>query len=195
MTHRPDGPVSITASPRRLVAGAVRAMAGAGLVVLGVLALTSVAAFQMREAWAGAWVLHHVLGRPSRTLTTGPTYLYQVVPGDDTSWAGLVVTSECSAAFFVGGVLVVGGLLVILWHRSTAVRLLVATAATIALLLLVNTARLTLIAEAAARWGTVGFEWAHTVAGSVLMIATLCLATIVFARVGLLRRPEPHQHA
>jgi exosortase/archaeosortase family protein len=195
VTPRATGSVPAAVSPRRIAAVVVRAVVGTGLVVLGVLALMSVAAFQMREAWFGAWALEHVFGRPSRTLTTGPTYLYQEVPGDDTSWAGLVVTSECSAAFFVGGVLVVGGLLVIVWHRSPAVRLLVATAATIALLLLVNTARLALLAEAAARWGTVGFGWAHTVAGSILMIATLCLSVIVFVRVGLLRRPQPNQRA
>lgn len=195
MTVHEAGSAPSWVGPRPLVVGVVRAVTGTALVALGALALTSVAVFQMREAWLGAWALEHLLGRPSRTLTTGPTYLFQKVPGDDTSWAGLVVTSECSAAFFVGGVLVVGGLLVIVWHRSPAVRLLVATTATIGLLLLVNTARLAFLAEAAARWGSVGFGWAHTVGGSVLMIATLCLAVIVFARVGLLRRSEPSRNA
>ncbi|MDF9877570.1 archaeosortase/exosortase family protein [Cellulosimicrobium cellulans] len=179
---------AITGGARVLNAAGLagRLLVGAALAAAGVLAMVRMLDFQFREAALAAWAID-LFGRPSRVLTTEPTFLFQKVVGDDTSWSGLVVTSECTAALFVGGTLVLGGLLLVAWRHAGAWRLLAATALTVGLLLTVNTARMVLIGEAASRWGAEGFGWAHTVVGSVLMLATFCACALLFVRVGLLR--------
>jgi exosortase/archaeosortase family protein len=172
---------------RRAPAAVPRLLAALSLVAVGVGVLLAEERLRFAEAALTAWALHGALGRPSRTLTTDPVFLYQQVAGDDTSWAGLAVTPACTAAFYVGGVLVVGGLL-LLSRRNSVPRVAAAVLAAVALLVVVNTGRMILIAEAQARWGEQGFGWTHTVVGSVLMVVTLGGCAVLFARLGLLRR-------
>jgi len=167
------------AAPRRLAA--------LSLVAAGIVTFLTEERLRFAESALTAWALQGPLGRPSRTLTTDPVFLYQQVPGDDSSWAGLVVTTACTAVFYVGGVLVLGGLL-LLSRRTSVPRVAAAVLAAGVLLVVVNTCRMVLIAEAQARWGAQGFGWTHTVVGSVLMIATLGVCAVLFARLGLLRR-------
>lgn len=202
-TVSPDGAASVpsglgvraepaaTAPPgrRRALTVVPRLLAAASLIVAGAVVLLAEQRLRFAESALTAWALGG-LGRPSRTLTTDPVFLYQQVPGDDTSWAGLVVTSACTAVFYVGGVLVLGGLL-LLSRRTSLPRVAAAVLAAGLLLVVVNTGRMVLIAEAQARWGAQGFGWTHTVVGSVLMIATLGACAVLFARLGLLRRGRP----
>ena len=155
---------------------------GGLLVTFGVLALTSIAELQRREAATSAWVLDNLLHRPAWVLPSSPTVLFQKRPGDDASWAGLVVTADCSAAYFVGGTLLAAGLLALLWRRARLRRLFTAAVDTALLLLLVNTVHIVVVAEAASRWGAAGSEWTHSAVGPALMIATLCISGTVFAR-------------
>ena len=158
-----------------------RTAIGALLATLGILVLGSVVAFQRREAAASAWVLNELLGRPSRLLASSPTVFFQKTPGDDGSWAGLVVTAECSAAHFVGGTLLAAGLLALLSRRVRPGRLLVGALNTVFVLVIVNTVHIVVVAETAARSGADDSEWAHTAVGPVLTVATLCIAGIGFS--------------
>ncbi|WP_265522733.1 archaeosortase/exosortase family protein [Oerskovia flava] len=169
-----------------VVATVYRVLLGAALAGLGVAAMVRMLDVQFREAALAGWAVE-LFGRPSRVLTTGPTFLFQKTPGDDSSWAGLVVTASCTAALFVGGTLILGGAFIALWRRTSATRLLAATVLTVLLLVVVNTGRMVMIAEAASRWGAEGFGLMHTVVGSILMLVTFCLCAVLFARVGLLR--------
>ena len=173
--------------PRRAGAALLRLLALAALLAGGAATFLVEERFRFAEAAWTAWILRGPLSRPSRTLTTEPVFLYQQVPGDDASWAGLAVTTACTAAFYLGGVLVVSGLL-LLSRRNSVPRVLAAALAAITLLATVNTARMILIAEAQARWGAQGFGWTHTVVGSFLMVVTLGVCAVLFARLGLLRR-------
>ncbi|MEV0894090.1 hypothetical protein [Promicromonospora sp. NPDC050262] len=195
MTTPPPNPAVLAAQnlaarppwPRRAAAALLRLLALVALLAGGAATFLVEERFRFAEAAWTAWVLGGPLERPSRTLTTEPVFLYQQVPGDDGSWAGLAVTTACTAAFYVGGVLVVGGLL-LLSRRNSVPRVLAAASAAVALLATVNTARMILIAEAQARWGAQGFGWTHTVVGSFLMVVTLGVCAVLFARLGLLRR-------
>jgi exosortase/archaeosortase family protein len=172
---------------RRPLAAVPRWLAALSFVAAGVGVLLAEERLRFAESAQTAWALHGPLGRPARTLTTDPVFLYQRVPGDDTSWAGLEVTTACTATFYVGGLLVLGGLL-LLSRRNSVPRVAAAVLVAGLLLVAVNTGRMVLIAEAQARWGAQGFGWTHTVVGSALMIATLGVCGVLFARLGLLRR-------
>lgn len=164
-----------------------RMATGALLVTLGVLALTSSAAFHHREAVASAWVLEHVLGRSAQLLTGSPTVLFQKSPGDAGSWVGLAVAPGHSAVYLVGCTLLVAGALAFLWRGARPSRLLAAAVNTASLLLLVNIVHIVLIAESASRWGSDPSGWVHVLAGQALMVTTLSASVLILGERRALR--------
>lgn len=167
-----------------------RVATGTLLVTLGVVVLTSSAAFQHHEATAAAWALE-LLGRPAQLLTSSPTVLFQRTPGDESSWVGLAATAGHSAVNAVGGTLVVAGLLAFLRARVRPSRLFMSAAHTVLSLLLVNTAHLVLVAESASRWGSDPSGWVHVIAGQALLATTLSTSLLWGTRRG----PYMHSHA
>lgn len=181
--------------PARGRAG-LRVLAALPVAALGAAALLVMDRFRHGEALLTAWSLENLLGRAAKVFPGEDVFYYQAAPGAIPVWGGFTITEECSAAWFVGGVLLATALLLAVWRRAGAGRLLVAGLVTATLLVVVNTARMVLITEATARWGEPGFGWSHTVGGSILMIATLCLCALLFVRIALLprtRRPETRQ--
>ena len=192
MTAPPFPAVDVAVGPRPARGGtAARVLAAVPVAALAVAVVLTMDRFRHGEALLTAWVLENVLGRPATVPSAEAVFYYQSVPGVIPVWGGFTVTDECSAAWFVGGVLAMTALLLAGWRRARAGRLLVASLVTIPLLVVVNTARMVLITEATARWGEAGFGWSHTVGGSILMIATLCLGALLFIRIALLRAPRP----
>lgn len=178
-------PVRAARRPAR-GAGVARALAAVPVAALGVAVVVLMDRFRYGEAVLTAWSLQNMLGRPAKVFPAEDVFYYQAAPGAVPVWGGFTITEECSAAWFVGGLLVATALLLVVWRRARAGRLLVASLVTAALLVVVNTARMVLITEATVRWGESGFGWSHTVGGSILMIATLCLCALLFARIALL---------
>ena len=111
---------------------------------------------------------------------------------------GLRITAECSSAYVAGPVLVVFGLL-LLSRRLPLVRVLTGAAAGLAVVILVNMARIVLIADTVNRWSSdAAFWWSHIVVGSTLAvvgnIAALALALRTAFRGAADRRltaPQP----
>ncbi len=184
-----DGGPSARVAPRPSNGGAVlRALLAIPVAALGVAVVLGMDRFRYGEAHLTAWTLEHVLRRPASVPSPEAVFYYRAEATPVPVWGGFTITEECSAAWFVGGVLVATALLLVVWRRARTGRLLVASLVTVVLLVVVNTARMVLITEATVHWGETGFGWSHTVGGSILMIATLCLCTLLFARIALLPR-------
>lgn len=167
---------------------ALRILVALPVAALGVAVLLAIDHFRHGEALLTAWSLENLLDRAAKVFPAEDVFYYQAARGAIPVWGGFTITEECSAAWFVGGVLLATALLLAMWHRAGAGPLLVAGLVTAVLLVVVNTARMVLITEATVHWGETGFGWAHTVGGSILMIATLCLCAVLFARIALLPR-------
>ncbi|MEV0894084.1 archaeosortase/exosortase family protein [Promicromonospora sp. NPDC050262] len=183
-----DGGSPAAAPPPARRRTALRVLAALPVAAAGVATILVMDLFRHGEALLTAWSLENLLGRAAKVFPAEDVFYYQAARGAIPVWGGFTITEECSAAWFVGGVLLVTALLLAVWRRAGAGRLLVAGSVTVVLLVVVNTARMVLITEATVHWGESGFGWSHTVGGSILMIATLCLCALLFARIALLSR-------
>lgn len=173
------------------------------LVLSGAAAATVIWQYHIRlfEAAATSKLLSGVFGMTAPHNPVQPT-VYFTLPGHPpsglpaalpaTSWSGMTVTPECTAAFLIAPLFVVAAVLAV--GRRISVRaLLVATVATTVVLLVVNLVRLLVIATAAHRWGLHAFDLAHDVYGSLITVAGVCLGIAVFAKllIVLTRRHNP----
>lgn len=121
----------------------------------------------------------------SNSVTPGDMY---VAPGGHSFfWAaatpamhGLRVTAECTAAFLIGPLLILSGL-ILASGRFGLTRALSATAVAGSILVLANQGRIVLIAWATAKWGVAdGYQWSHTVGGSIVVGIGVALALVAF---------------
>jgi exosortase/archaeosortase family protein len=108
-----------------------------------------------------------------------------------TQVGGVEVTAECSSAFLIGALLLVGAVL-LRSHRFSQGRVGVALAVSCSVLFVLNLTRLLLIGWASGRWGYNGYNWSHTAAGSILVIVTVVAAAAVLV-VMLLHQGERHR--
>jgi len=163
--------------------------AGVGALSVAVLLLLSEGWYRGVEAALAGRTLSGLLGfpvmisRPLRTVFfafdgTGPAHML-----------GLQVTLGCSSDLLLAPVLLFTGLL-LLFGRSSAPRVLLAASVAAAVVVLVNTLRLVLIAVLVDWWGVeTGFGWGHTLFGSMLTLAGMAVALGVFVvAVGRERR-------
>lgn len=167
--------------PARLV-GALVALVGAWMLL---------ARDGLRDAEASlvADVVGLVLRLPASGL--GHSGLFSV---DDEGPALFRITGECSIAPLVGGVVLLAGLLLALRGDGVA-RLLGAAAVACGVIVAVNQVRMLMIVFAYATWGETGFRVTHVYVGSMLILAGLVFAVVVFLRLtGWSRRshrPQP----
>ncbi|MFD2792901.1 hypothetical protein ACFS27_04990 [Promicromonospora vindobonensis] len=169
-----------------------RVVAAVPVAVLGVAVLVAADRFRHGEAVLTARLLEHLFSRPTTVPSAEPVFYYESAAGAVPVWSSVLVAGPVSAAWFVGGALLATSLMLLLWRRAPVAGLLVAGLVTITTLGVVSTARTILSVEATARWGETGFGWMmHTVGGPVLMIATLCLCSLLFTPGGLLASARP----
>lgn len=176
----------------------VRALFGMGIIGGGVLLMLNHPLLRQAETVLAAAL--------ADAVTPGTMY---VAPGSHTFfWAsatpamhGLRVTPECTAAFLIGPLLIVAGL-ILASGRFGISRTLLATVISGVTLLVANQARLVLIAWATAEWGVAdGYQWSHTVGGSIVVGIGVALALTAFIiamtarRRGAGRRGRPQRRA
>lgn len=106
-------------------------------------------------------------GQPANGFTLGET------------WHVLRVTSECAIAQFLGPVAMLAGLLAFS-VRMSILRILAATTASLAGLILLNLIRLLAICFAWGSWGKDAFHWVHGPIGTVFMLLGLSAALLTF---------------
>lgn len=191
MTDRDDDAEAAGNPTLRQAAQRSGARGFAGVVALSaaVLLLLSEGWYRGVEAALAGRALSGLLGfpvmisRPLRTVFfafhgTGPAHML-----------GLQITLGCSSDLLLAPVLLFTGLL-LLFGRSSGPRVLLAASVAAAVVVLVNTLRLVLIALLVDWWGVeTGFGWGHTLFGSVLTLVGMAVALGVFVvAVGRERR-------
>lgn len=156
---------------------ALRGMLGVALAACGVIVMLNHDYLRTLETILAASL--------SNSVTPGDMY---VAPGGHSFfWAastpamhGLRVTAECTSAFLLGPLLILAGL-ILASGRFGLVRALSATAVAGAILVLANQGRIVLIAWATAKWGVEnGYQWSHTVGGSIVVGIGVALALVAF---------------
>lgn len=150
---------------------------GAAVALLGAWMLLARDALRDREASLVADAVGLVLRLPAQAV--GAKGLFSV---DDGEPALFRITGECSIAPLVGGVVLVAGLLIAL-RGAGAVRLLWAAAVSCGVIVAVNQVRMLMIVFAYATWGEGGFRITHIYVGSILILAGLVFAVVLFLRL------------
>jgi exosortase/archaeosortase family protein len=141
------------------------------------------------EARMGAWAVHALLGYAVIAANSGPTFFFGYHEGARIGYLGLEVSLACSSVLLVAPAAVATSELSV-YCRIPMSRLLLALAATAALVTAINVLRFVLIALLVDAWGAqAGFGWAHSFFGSLLTLAGLAGASWLYYR--LARRTPP----
>lgn len=171
---------------------APRLLPAVPVAALGIVVLLATEPFRHGEAVLTARLLEHLFARPAMVPSADPVLYYETTARGVPVWPSLLITGPVSASWFMGGALLATALMLLVWRRAPVAGLLVAGLATITILGVVSTARTVLSVEATARWGETGFGWMmHTVGGPALMVATLCLCSLLFTPGTLLAVARP----
>jgi hypothetical protein len=171
---------------------APRLLAAVPVAALGIAVLLGADRFRHGEAVLTARLLEHLFSRPAIVPSADPVFYYESMARGVPVWPSVLVTGPVSASWFMGGALLATALMLLVWRRAPVAGVLVASLVTITILGVVSTARTVLSVEATARWGETGFGWMmHTVGGPALMLATLCLCSLLFTPGGLLAVARP----
>jgi exosortase/archaeosortase family protein len=135
------------------------------------------------EALMGAWAVHELLGYAVIAANSGPTFFFGYHEGNHIGYLGLEVSLACSSVLLVAPAAVATAVLAVV-SRIPMARLLLALAATAALVTAINVLRFVLIALLVDAWGAqTGFGWAHSFFGSLLTLAGLAGATWLYYRL------------
>lgn len=169
-----------------------RLLAAVPVAALGAAVLLAADRFRHGEAVLTARLLEHLFSRPATVPSADPVFYYESMARGVPVWPSVLVTGPVSASWFVSGALLATALMLLVWRRAPVAGVLVASLVTVTALGVVSTARTVLSVEATARWGETGFGWMmHTVGGPALMVATLCLCSLLFTPGTLLAVARP----
>jgi exosortase/archaeosortase family protein len=169
----------------RIVVALVLAASGA-LVMLGE---HSIRVAETRiAARVAEWVLADVAFPSTRGGQPSVTFVI------DERWFSLIVTPECSVAFYIGPILLLGAAIVLI-RRVPIHRVLLAASVSAALLIALNQARFLGLAFALSHFGRNTFDWWHSLGGSFLMLSGVALSLFLFFRLVVRDRPRTRRAA
>ena len=169
-------------APRRRGDG-VRQFVALVTILGALLAVAEQGWYRGVEARMGAWAVHELLGYAVIAANSGPTFFFGYHDGARIDYLGLEVSLACSSVLLVAPAAVATAVLAVV-SRIPMSRLLVAFAATAALVTVINVLRFVLIALLVDAWGAeTGFGWAHSFFGSLLTLAGLAGATWLYYRL------------
>lgn len=181
------------APPVHLAVRIVRIVIALAMVALGVFVMLSERSVRMLETDLAAQILPLVFADEAiRGTSDGEP---AVAFGVGATWWALRVTIECAIALYVGPIIMLGGLLTAI-PRMSLVRVFSATAIAAAALVVLNQMRLLMLGFVLGQYGKGAFEWAHSLAGSFLMMFGLAGCLFLFFRVvilGSIRRSRAAQ--
>ena len=149
-----------------------------GLALVGIAALLFIHN-PLRDKEAQAVALVTSLATDTKAIAVNQAFAWGLDP--DTTSHALRITTECTSAFLLGPLLLVGALVAAAGRRFRLRRVLAATAICAAVAFGFNLLRLTMIAWATNNWGEqTGYEWSHVVAGSIVTIIGATTALAIF---------------
>lgn len=152
----------------------------AGLALVGIVAVLLINNALMRAKEAQAVAVTTSLATGTKAIAVNQSFAWGLDP--DTTAHALRVTNECTSAFLLVPLLLVGAVVAAAGGRRFRLRrVLTATAICAAVAFGINVLRLTMIAWATNKWGEkAGYEWSHVVAGSVVTIIGATTAVAIF---------------
>jgi exosortase/archaeosortase family protein len=163
-----------------------RAAAGVAVIGLGAWLLECNGLVRGWEARVTIELIRVVLRLPALPYPAASDVVFFQAGSD--AWAGIEITSKCTAAvFLVPLAAATGGLL--LARRLDAWRLAAAAVAAGALMVGVNFLRLLVIVAASSIGGQQGFEWAHVQLGTWLTIGGTAAAAYLYVRIASGKAP------
>ena len=170
----------------------VRLTIALGVILAALLALAEQQTYRVFESRFASWAVHALLGYPVIAANSGPTFFFGYHAGSLTEYLGLQVSLACSSVLLIAPAAFVTAVLAVVSTVPLS-RLMLALAATAALVTGINLLRFVLIAQLVDAWGPEsGFGWAHSFFGSLLTLAGLAGATYLYYR--LARRPAAARH-
>lgn len=166
-----------------------RWLAAATLACSGATLLAFATAWRGVEATLSARSIQLITGQQTQAV---PARHMLILYKDTSVQSVFVLTSECSVAYLLAALLI-GAAPLMLLKQLSPWRTAVAVGVGVAILIVVNVARLTAIGATVSKWGRdPGLTIAHTYLGSLLTVIGTCAAGIAFAAVLLGRRsPRP----
>lgn len=159
------------------------------LGAVGVLVLWNEQSVRLVEARVAAWALSHTFADTVFSFGgSNPGVSFHTGKG----WAGLMITPECSIAFYVGPLLLLAAIVAAVprlsvWRVATAV--LIGSAG----LFLLNEVRFLALGWVLSAWGMKSFEWWHSLGGSFLMLTGLAGTLGLFFALAV-RERRAHRH-
>lgn len=135
------------------------------------------------EAWVAAHWADMIPGVMSYALSGRPVFL---LAGGSRA-VGLVVSAECTVSLLMIPLLV-WSLLLVAARRVNIAKLFAGLIVSLLLLTAVNQLRLITIGWAYFSMGRTGYEWSHTVVGSIISILGMILAVMVYIRIALVNQ-------
>jgi exosortase/archaeosortase family protein len=162
-----------------------RTILGLTMVALGVLSIVFEATARGVEATVAARLATVVT--PVETVAfpaePDPAVVYRI----GGAWYALRITAECSVAFYIGGLLILGAA-VSTALRLPPVRVLLAAVAGVAVLVLTNQTRILGLGLIRGEFGSEAFAWAHSLGGSLAMLLGVVVALMLFFAITVTRR-------
>lgn len=164
---------------------AARTILAVTMATLGALSIAFESTARGLEARLAAWIATLATPIDALAFAAEPDPAVAYLVGG--SWYALRITAECSVAFYIGGLLLFGAAL------STALRLpplrvVLASAAGVAVLALTNQARILGLGLIRGEFGSEAFAWAHSLGGSLLMLLGVVVALALFFAIAIDRR-------
>lgn len=171
---------------RQRVLPVLRLALAAAIAAAAVTSLVSLAKLCVFEANLTGTVLGPIV-RGGTFVPPGEPDVYYGLGTDE--MFGLRISSGCSAALLVLPILVFATVM-LLGHRGRVLDILVGLAVAVGFIIAFNQVRLGIIAFSSMRWGMEGFGWSHTIAGSVISLVGVAIATVTFfaTSIGLPRK-------
>jgi exosortase/archaeosortase family protein len=152
----------------------------AALLALAVVLALYEAKVRYVEAQIAAWVAGRTITGQTAVLMSGgsPAFAFNV----DHHWFGIRLTVECSIALYLAALAVLSAVFLLL-PKTVAARVFLAAAISAVGLVVLNQVRLLMLAFALGRISQDAFAWAHSFAGSVLMLIGVVLCLLLFLRL------------
>jgi exosortase/archaeosortase family protein len=141
------------------------------------------------EAWLDQLAAHAALGLPTMWKRGTDIFFFDLGTRHP---LGLEISLACSTTLLWVPVALAGAALLVS-GRARLRHVLPGLALAAGLLILANMVRLVVIVEFTHLWGTAGFDWAHTIVGSLITLTALTATFWLFVRLVSRRRQEGRQ--
>ncbi|WAL68481.1 exosortase/archaeosortase family protein [Amycolatopsis cynarae] len=136
--------------------------------------------YRLAETWLASELVRTVVGQHAWPLPGEPVLLFETSASPGAM--AIRVSLACSSVLLVAPLFLISGALFLSSTRSR-VRIPLATLVAFVIVVIANNIRLGLIMVLASRFGRTGLDWAHILAGSLVMLTAGGIAILLYLRI------------